>query len=184
MAVAGEPNSRFAPRRGDSAVYGDFMKPLRFLDDNLEKCICVFLMSTMSLLLAVQVFMRYVMSASLSWSEELARYVFIWLVYMGISYGARIMKHIKIEAALGLFPVRLRPYVVILGDVIFFCFAVYICQSAYFLVKKQMLLRQSSPAIGLPMWVVYAAPMVGFGLTAIRQVQTIIHRVTVLKKGD
>ena len=163
---------------------GEIMKVLKFLDDKLEMSICVVLMSTMSILLAVQVFMRYVMGNSLSWSEELARYVFIWLIYLGISYGAKIMKHIKIEAALGLFPGALKPFVVILGDLIFLCFAVYISYSAYGIVRKQMILNQTSPAMGLPMWIVYAAPLVGFALTAFRQIQTIVHRVKTMCRGE
>ena len=64
-------------------------KILKWLDDNIELYICVFLMSFMTLLVFVQVVMRYVFNNSLSWSEELARYTFIWLIYIGISYGCR-----------------------------------------------------------------------------------------------
>lgn len=153
------------------------MKLLKFLDDNFEMYICVALLSVMTTVLAVQVFMRYIMQASLSWSEELARYMFVWLVYLGISYGAKIMRHIKIEAALGLFPKKWRPYIVILGDVIFWGFAIFICYTGYTIVQKQMILGQTSPAIGMPMWFLYSAPVVGFALTTIRQTQTIIYRI-------
>ena len=153
------------------------MKLLKFLDDNLEMYLCIALLSIMTSVLAVQVFMRYVMQASLSWSEELARYLFVWLVYLGISYGAKIMRHIKIEAALGLFPKKWRPYVVILGDCIFLGFSIFICITAYTIVKKQMMLGQTSPAIGMPMWFLYSAPLVGFALAAFRQIQTIKYRI-------
>jgi TRAP-type C4-dicarboxylate transport system permease small subunit len=154
-----------------------FMKFLRFLDKNFELYICMTLITSMTLLIAVQVFMRYVMSDSLSWSEELARYIFIWLIYLGISYGAIIMRHIRIEAALGLFPARFRPYVVILGDVLFLIFSVYVSYIAYLTVARQMTIGQTSPALGMPMWVIYAAPCVGFALTAIREIQTIVWRL-------
>lgn len=76
------------------------MSILRFLDKYFEISISVFLLLFMTALIAIQVFMRYVMGEPLSWSEELARYVFIWLIYLMISYSAREMKHIKIDAAL------------------------------------------------------------------------------------
>lgn len=158
------------------------MKLLKFLDDNLEMYICVALLSVMTSVLAVQVFMRYIMQASLSWSEELARYLFVWLVYLGISYGAKIMRHIKIEAALGLFPKTTQPYVVIFGDVLFLCFALFICNTSLGIVKKQLMIGQVSPAIGMPMWLLYSAPLVGFGLAAFRQVQTLIYRCKRLGK--
>jgi TRAP-type C4-dicarboxylate transport system permease small subunit len=159
------------------------MKIFKFLNEKFEITICVVLLSVMSSLLAVQVFMRYVMKASLSWSEELARYIFIWLIYLGISYGASIMKHIKIEAALNIFPAKAIPYVVIVGDVIFLCFSLFICGSGYGIVRRQLRLGQTSPAIGIPMWIVYAAPMVGFGLTALREIQTIRFRVRRLRQN-
>lgn len=73
----------------------EFMKFLKLIDEYLEMSICVALISVIAVVLGLQVFMRYVMQNSLSWSEELARYLFIWLIYIGISYGAKIMRHIK-----------------------------------------------------------------------------------------
>jgi len=157
---------------------------LKLLDDKLEIFICVILMSVMAVLLNIQVFMRYVMSRSLSWSEELARYIFIWLVYIGISYGAKIMKHIKIEAALKFFPEKARPFVVLTGHVIFMCFSIYVSYIGWGVLQRQIRLGQISPALRIPLWMVYAAPMVGFGLTAVREAQNIVHGVKLLRRGE
>ena len=105
----------------------------------------------MTLILAAQVFMRYVMQASLTWSEELARYIFVWLIYIGISYGAKIMKHIRIEAAVMVLPKRGQRYVEILGDILFLGFALFIVYTSWGIVQKQLLLGQTSPAIQMPM---------------------------------
>ena len=148
---------------------------LSFLDKNLEKIICVFLISLISLVLGFQVFMRYVMHASLGWSEELARYCFVWLVFMGISFGAREMRHITIDAGLLCFPKFMRKYIVIVGEVLFLVFSVWIVYLGIGLVEKQIMIEQLSPAMRIPMWVVYSAPVVGFSLTAIRVVQAIIY---------
>jgi TRAP-type C4-dicarboxylate transport system permease small subunit len=159
------------------------MKLLKWLDNYFEITICITLMSVMTALLFVQVIMRRVFSYSLYWSEELARYIFIWLIYFSISYGAKIIKHIRIEAFLGIFPKKARPFVVILGDLLFLGFAVFIIFTASDLVRKQMMLKQESPAIHMPIALVYAAPCVGFVLTAIRQTQTIIFRIKAFQKG-
>ena len=37
----------------------------------------------------VQVVMRYVFHSSLTWSEEMARYLFVWLVYFSVAYTAK-----------------------------------------------------------------------------------------------
>lgn len=159
------------------------MNFLKWLDEEFELAICSILMVVMTVLIFVQVIMRYVFGSSLVWSEEMARYVFIWLIYLGISYGARVMKHIKIEAALGLFPKKLRPFVIILGDILFLVFSAVIVYLAYGIVMQQVNLNQKSPAMQIPMWFMYSAPMVGFAFTAIRQLQVIIMKIKDLKKG-
>lgn len=157
------------------------MKFLKLLDEKLEMWICIALMSCLTVVLGIQVFMRYAMHSSLSWSEELARYMFVWLVYIGVSYGSKVMRHIKIDAGLYLFPKVARRYVVILGDLIFLVFALVIVYYSWGLVQRQILFKQLSPAMLIPMWIVYAAPLVGFSLTAFRQLQTIIYRIKHLK---
>lgn len=160
------------------------MNVLKWLDERLEMTICIGLMSLMTILIFVQVVMRKVFSNSLSWSEELARYLFIWLIYLGISYGAKIRKHIKIDAGLKLFPKKIRPYIVILGDVFFFLFAIYIVVTGYKYVLMQAAYNKVSPALGIPYKYVYAAPMVGFFLTSIRQIQTILYRIKTFKNSE
>ena len=154
------------------------MKTLSYVLDNFEKMVSVVLLSSMTFVLAVQVFMRYVMNNSLSWSEELARYMFVWLIYISISYGAQSIKHIKIDAAMALFPAKWRRWVLIIGDVLFLGFCLFICWTAWGIIGRQLKLEQNSPAMQMPMWILYAAPMVGFGLTAIREAQTIYRRLT------
>lgn len=139
--------------------------------------ICVILMAILTVVLGLQVFMRYAMHASLSWSEELARYTFVWLVFIGISYGARMMRHIKIDAGLLCFPKILRPYVVILGEVLSLIFSFFVIYLGWGMVETQLMIGQLSPAMRIPMWAVYSAPMVGFSLTAIRLVQSIAYHI-------
>ena len=153
------------------------MKALLWLDENLEKVICVLLLSSMTGIIFLQFVMRRVFNNSLVWSEELARYMFIWLVFIGISYGAKLIRHIKLEAVVEKMPAKARPYFYLLGDLMFLYYVLYILYVSIEVVQMQMRINQTSPAMGIPFAVVYAAPTVGFALTAIRQVQVIIPSV-------
>jgi len=51
-------------------------KILHWLDENLEEFILVIFLIAMTLIMGIQVFCRYVLGMSLSWSEELTRYLF------------------------------------------------------------------------------------------------------------
>lgn len=151
-----------------------------WLDENFEMVCGVFLMSVMTLVIFVQVIMRYIFHNSLSWSEEFARYCFIWLIYLSASYGCKRMAHIKIDAALKLYPKKVRPYITILGDLLVLVLAVYLLMTGIQLVDFQITYQKVSPAMGFPMAVVDMAPVVGFGLIIIRQIQAVFKRVSAL----
>ncbi len=54
----------------------------------------------LTLVMAAQVFCRYVVNYSLVWSEELARYLTIWLAFLGVSLGVRADSHFGITVVL------------------------------------------------------------------------------------
>ena len=41
--------------------------------------------------------MRYFFGNAIKWSEELARYIFLWQIWLGASYGVKKSKHIRID---------------------------------------------------------------------------------------
>lgn len=160
-----------------------FRKILKFLDDHLEEIILTLLLGTMSVVIGIQVFMRYVMQASLSWSEEMARYLFIWLAYIGISYGVKRNKHIKVEAFHLLLPKPARKYATLLSDIIFLIFSIIIIFKGFEMSSRILKLGQFSPALGIPMGFIYLAAPIGFFLTAVRITQKIVYDVSNMKKG-
>lgn len=72
---------------------------------------------------------------------------------------------------------------ILIGDFLFLIFCFIVIAYSVLLVNRQLMLSQTSPAMGIPMWIVYAAPGVGFFLTAIRQIQTIIYRFKKIKEN-
>lgn len=157
---------------------------MKFFNDHLEEFFIIPLMFLMSIIIFIQVIMRYVFQNSLVWSEELSRYMFIWLIYFAVSYTARREKHIRIDAAINLYPKKLRPYIEILSELIVLGFSVFIAVTAVTVFHKITWSGQLSPAMRIPMQYVYAAPLVGFVLTAIRQVQCILRRIKAIKNHE
>ncbi len=157
---------------------------MKFLNEHLEACFIVPLMFLMSIIIFIQVVMRYVFGNSLTWSEEMARYLFVWLVYFSVAYTARREAHIRIDAAINLYPKKLRPYVEIFSEIIVLIFAVFIAVTSVTVFQKISASGQISPALHVPMQFVYCAPLVGFALTAIRQVQCIVRRIKNLHKHE
>lgn len=156
---------------------------LKFFDKYFEESLMVFLLSLMSVLIGLQVFMRYVMNDSLTWSEELARYAFIWATYIGVACGVKRKSHIAVEALVDRFSPLYRHFASILANLLFIVFAVLVMKEGYALTLKIFKFGQQSSAMGLPMGWVYMAPVVGFGLVIIRLFQSIVAEVRSMRSG-
>ena len=81
-------------------------KVLHWLDENLEEFLLVVFLIAMTLIMGIQVLSRYVLGQSLSWSEEITRYLFIWSGFLSVSYCSKKCLSIKIEQFVAIFPRR------------------------------------------------------------------------------
>ncbi len=149
---------------------------VRFLDDHFEEVVIFFTLSAMSLIIALQVLMRYVFQASLSWSEEVARYLFIWLIYIGISYGVKKEAHVAVTATDLIMSASQRKWMRLVSNIVFLIFALCIFYYGREVCAKIARLGQEAPATGLDMWLVYLAVPTGFCLTCIRLAQRIYRQ--------
>ena len=109
---------------------------------------------TMTLVVAVQVFFRYVLNQSLFWSEELARFLLVWLSFLGASVAYRRKVHPGIDVLTSRIPDiprKLCAVIVHIVSLIFFLVLIfYGCRFAYF-VRLQI-----SPALYVPKWVIFS----------------------------
>lgn len=64
---------------------------------NFEEIICVILLLAMVILITLQIVSRYFFSAAIGWTEELVRFLMIWLVFFGVSAGVKRQSFIKVE---------------------------------------------------------------------------------------
>lgn len=157
---------------------------LKLIDEHFEEAIVVVLMAMMTALIGVQIFMRYVMGASLSWSEELARYFFIWATYIGIAYAVRKDAHIRVTMGTDLLAAGGQIYARILTHVIFGAFALFVMYQGWFMVEKTFRFGQKSASLGLPMGILYLAPFTGFLLVVLRLVQAVVLDLRSAKGGS
>jgi len=109
----------------------------------------------MTIMIFLQVVFRYMLKAPLSFSEELARYMFIWSVAMGSALALRKRKHIGVEVFVEWLPVRARDQVKILGSLLNLAFFGLLIWYGFVMVGATM--EQQSPGILLPMGYVYLA---------------------------
>ena len=70
-------------------------KILTFLD-NIESYICRTLLAAFVTILFAQIISRQLFGYSFSWSEELSVYMFVWFVFFGASYAAKLAAHNRV----------------------------------------------------------------------------------------
>lgn len=85
--------------------------------DNFEECVGVFLSIVMSLAVTVGIVTRTI-GVPMAWSNEVARYVFIWMVMMGAVVATKRNGHIIIDVFINLFPETLRERLRFLGSIL------------------------------------------------------------------
>lgn len=138
----------------------------------IECVIGVVLLLVLYVLLITQVFFRYVLNSPLGWSEELARFAFIWMIFIGSAYLAGRNAHIAVTFLADSFaPAAARWIIRTAAAVVTLAAAVVAVSSVSFVSATTNLL---SPAVGLPMGLIYAAPMLSFALIAIHMLEYII----------
>ena len=147
------------------------MKLIKWLDNNFEKQCCVLLLAIMTIVTSLQVVCR-IAGIPLSWSEEVARFVFVWIIYLSCSYAVKEEKHIRIDAVMLLFKDRGKFVLRIISNVLFLVFAVVISYQGIILVNKIVTVQhQTSPALSISMGIPYSSFVVGCILMSIRLVQ-------------
>ncbi len=142
--------------------------------DWFEKTAVTALLGTMIAVVFLQVIFRFVIKGSLPWSEELARYVMVWAVFIGASMGAKSGAHIGVEAFVKVLPEGWKKPLVIVSA----AFSVLFCGVVFALSAKVVIniftSGQVSPAMEIPMYWAYAAVPVGILLMGVRFVEAAV----------
>lgn len=143
--------------------------------DKVTIVILVILACVMVSITFAQVFARYVLSNPLFWSEELARYCFVWIVFIGAGAALKRGSHIGVDYFVKRLSPRVAnmlsiPITLLMG---FFLGAVII--NAIPVIQKNM--AQFSPAVGLPMGLVYLAIPIGAAIMLIYTIDDLLDLI-------
>lgn len=160
------------------------MELLSRLNDRINSAITlvvIVFVLVMTLIVGYQVFRRYVMNASLIWSAEAARYLLVWITFLGSSVALRKGGHINITAVVDLFSTRPRAFRII-------SLAAYAVVAITLLVIIGFGIRfgltnmdQLSPALRIPIGIVYFCIPIGSSLMVLQIAERIWGTIKELK---
>ncbi len=161
------------------------MKVLRWLDKHFEECFLFFIIWFAVAASFLQIIMRYCFKNSLSWPEELNRYLFIAFSYIALSYSVRYDCYTRIDIIETLAP-KLQPTLSFICDAGFFCFCVYLIKPGINVVSQLYLSAQTSSAMKLPMFLVYLPLLLGLMFSILRLIEKYMLKLAIHfhQKGD
>jgi TRAP-type C4-dicarboxylate transport system permease small subunit len=153
-----------------------FLRGLEVLNQRLDRWTCavtVFLMAALTGIVWLQVFQRYIMNASLSWSEELSRYLLVWISFLGASVAGRRGENLSIELVRDRLGPRTRRTVVAVAEgfvLIFWLFIGY-----YGLRYAFQNLAQMSASLPISYGHVYFGIPVGASLMGLQALEKLVQ---------
>ncbi len=154
------------------------------VDKNCERWLLLVFYTMIVTTIGVEVVRRFVLSYSSIWGEEVARYAFIYLVWIGLAAVVRDRSSIRIDVLLHIIPVTFKAFFYLLGDIVMVIVAMF---ALFYSIETFLTsLKFSSVTHGLRIantWFLFAVPF-GFSLTLFRLFQSIFNDVNALKRGD
>jgi TRAP-type C4-dicarboxylate transport system permease small subunit len=154
-----------------------FARGLLWIDDLVLKitlAICGVLLSAMVVVQGLGVIFRFVLHNSLSWSDELAAYLFVWLTCLGAAAGVKLRVHPEVKALADRLPGSTQPALADFTD------GAVLALGAIFLVYggDMLLMMGTETATSLPisMTYPYLSIPVGGALLILHSVVRIVVR--------
>ena len=156
------------------------MKIIYFLDKNAERVLCSILLSVSCIVLFLQIVFR-VIGSPLPWSEELGRYMFIWLIYIGASAAIGERRHISLDL-IDLFAGRKAQLIIhVFDNLVFLVFAAILAYYGWLVTLRVS--NQVSASLRMNMGLAYAAICVSGFLMVIRLIQDTVRLLQEYREG-
>lgn len=142
----------------------NYLKYLLQKFNKLEEAVLVVCLLGLAFLAFFEVVSRYVFNHSFTWFEELARYMGVFITFLGASLGVKYGVHFSMDYVVGKVPARVRH---LMGAASGFISGGLFIMVAWLAFQHAMKLKGygvTSAAMKLPMWLAYL-PISVFGLT-------------------
>jgi len=148
--------------------------------DNFEDEVASFLMMAITVIIILQICTRYFLGDPLSWTEEVSRHLFVWLVFFGASGAIRDRSHIAVDLVDAHLVPRFRLVVMLGSNVLVLFFLINMLYWGARAVGRMWSL--STATLEIPFGLVYTVFPITAALMIIRTIAQ-IHE-DVLTRGD
>lgn len=142
------------------------------LDMNFERWLCLIFYSMIVATIVSEIIRRFAFSYSSSWGEEVARYSFIYLAWLGAALAVKNRSHIRIDVILNMLPNRGKTIMYILSDfftLILACVALWVSIDP---VLTSIKYESVTHGLRIGQYWFFAAVPFGFSVIVLRLIQS------------
>jgi TRAP-type C4-dicarboxylate transport system permease small subunit len=159
------------------------MSILRRLERDAERGLLLVFYVMLVVTMAVEVIRREIFSYSSVWGEEIVRYSFIYLAWIGAAAAVKERAHIRIDVVMHYLGTRLKALLYIFGDLVMVAVAIIALYWSWEAVLVSAKFGSVSAGLRVSMvWFIMAVP-VGFSLMLFRLVQSLLRDFRSLRDG-
>lgn len=144
------------------------MKKIFWAFERYFEPVCIVtLITLMTAIICLQIVFR-LFGASMSEAEEIARFLFVWAMYLSISYAIRGDRHIRIRVVVDNLPEQVRIFAYNCSDLIFLIYSIVVFVFGWRVIERSLELGQIAPATEVPVAIIYGSVFIGAVLNVFR----------------
>ncbi len=149
----------------------------RWLDENFEKIFLVVGLISIICFITLQTFYRYIVSnlletaGAMVWTEEVSRYIFIWITYLALCVAIKKRSSIRVDIIYDKLPDRWKEISWIIVHGCFLLLTLVIAITGCDQIERLIQYPQYTTATRIPYLIPYLVLPIGFGLMSLRLIQ-------------
>lgn len=157
---------------------------LRKLDRMIERWLLLNFYSLIILTVAIEVIRRFLLNYSSVWGEEVARYAFIYLVWLAAAAAVRDRSHIRIDALVGLAGLRAKRLAWWIADLATLVLAGWGGWLSVSMVVTSWKFGVITPGLQVPQFLFLLAIPLGCALIVVRVIQVMMIDIERMRVGQ
>lgn len=143
-----------------------------------EEAILSLLLVSMTLLVFIEVVLRFGFGDGFLWGQELTLHISAWFVLFGASYGLKVGSHIGVDAFVKMLPPllhRVASGIAVIGSLIYCGLFLY---GSWIYLKKMKLIGIELEDLPVPAWIAHSILIIGLSLMVYRLLQLLWAIIT------
>ncbi|WP_375230494.1 TRAP transporter small permease [Roseobacter sp. S98] len=159
------------------------MDLLRRIDRDAERWLLLVFYVMLVITMAIEVLRREIFAYSSIWGEEIVRYSFIYLAWIGAAAAVKERAHIRIDVLMHYLPPRAKAVLYIFGDLVMFAVAIIALYWSFETVHVSAKFGSVTDGLRVSkVWFLMAVPA-GFALIVWRLLQSFLRDIRALRDG-